>query len=307
MNDIKDQLSWEEFKKESAKYKKPLNTINDFNRLIAHTKNFFLIAGYGAFTQGYILIITKDFLPSFGMIEKNKIEELNFLIKIIKNYIEIKYNRKSIVFEHGMCACIGGLDRAHIHIMSISKDVGENIITKSINKVLFNRKAGIEYINYNNYKLENIHDINQIFDSLNKEDYKNSKNIEIIGKIFSIKDIQNLSFNKWPLITHNHILRGGHYVYFDSGYKSGSFLTIKNFQTQFGREVVFNIEIETNKSFELEVIKRKRNNKFMEVWKWQNCMFQKNIILTINHSRDVFSKMRDNYKKEYEKYEFEII
>ena len=61
------------------------------------------------------------------------------------------YNRKSIVFEHGMCACIGGLDRAHIHIMSISKDVKEKIITKSINKVLFNRKAGIEYINYNNY------------------------------------------------------------------------------------------------------------------------------------------------------------
>ena len=78
---IKDQLSWEEFLKKSLKNKK-INKVEPFNRLIAHSKNLFVISGYGAFTQGYLIIITKDYLPSFGLIEDDQIEELNFMIKI---------------------------------------------------------------------------------------------------------------------------------------------------------------------------------------------------------------------------------
>ena len=66
--ELKDQLSWEEFFKESGK--NPIITkVKPFNRLIAHSKNLFIIAGYGAFTKGYVLIITKDFIPSFGLIK----------------------------------------------------------------------------------------------------------------------------------------------------------------------------------------------------------------------------------------------
>ena len=59
--DFTDQLSWEEFFKESKKETKILN-VKPFNRMIAHSKNFFIISGYGAFTQGYQVIITKDFI-----------------------------------------------------------------------------------------------------------------------------------------------------------------------------------------------------------------------------------------------------
>ena len=141
-------------------------TYKEFNRLVAHSKNFFIISGYGAFTPGYLLIISKEFLPSFGLIEETQIEELNFLIHTVKKGLENELNRKSVVFEHGMCACIGGLDRAHIHIMSVPNQTNEETIIKSINSVLYNRKAGIEYIKYKNYKLENIHDINQIYEDL---------------------------------------------------------------------------------------------------------------------------------------------
>ena len=65
-----------------------------------------------------------------------------------------------------MVCSIGGLDRAHIHIMSVPNQTNEETIIKSINSVLYNRKAGIEYIKYKNYKLENIHDINQIYEDL---------------------------------------------------------------------------------------------------------------------------------------------
>ena len=40
----------------------------------------------------------------------------------------------------------------------------------------------------------------------------------------------------------DHINKGGHYVFFNSGTDESSFLTTNNFETQFGREVVYYIE-----------------------------------------------------------------
>ena len=122
--ELKDQLSWTEFLKESSKESK-ITEVKPFNRLIAHTKNLFIISGYGAFTKGYSLIITKDFIPSFGLINNDMLKELNFLINLLKHYIKTKYSRNIAVFEHGMCACIGGLDRAHIHLMSVNENSSE--------------------------------------------------------------------------------------------------------------------------------------------------------------------------------------
>ena len=102
-----DQLSWEEFYNESKDRITLPKKINEFNRLVAHTKNFFIISGYGAFTPGYLLIISKDFLPSFGFVDEGQQNELNFMIKIVKETINQELNRNSVIFEHGMCACVG--------------------------------------------------------------------------------------------------------------------------------------------------------------------------------------------------------
>ena len=80
---IEDQLSWNNFFEQSIK-EKNIKEVKQFNRLIAHSKNFFIISAYGAFTPGYILIVSKNFIPSFGLIEKKDIDELNFMIKISK-------------------------------------------------------------------------------------------------------------------------------------------------------------------------------------------------------------------------------
>ena len=114
-----DQLSWINFFNESKK-EKHIVKVKPFNRLIAHSKNYFLIGGYGAFTPGYLILIPKGFIPSFGLIEDKNLEELNFIIKLLKENISENLDRKSVIFEHGMCACVGGLDRAHLHIMSIN-------------------------------------------------------------------------------------------------------------------------------------------------------------------------------------------
>ena len=305
MDNLKDQLSWEEFRSQSQSSSTPIKKITEFNRLIAHSKNFFVISGYGAFTEGYVLIISKEFIPSYGLIKENQLDEIKFLINLIKKFITKKYDRKTVTFEHGMCACMGGLDRAHLHLMSIPKNSKSNHIKDSIDGVLYNRKAGIEYVEYNNYKLENLHDINQIYESIKKN--KNNNKIKIIGELLGLKDIQNLSSEKWPLITFKHINKGGHYVFFDSGEKNTSFLTTHNFQTQFGREVVFEIEKKLNKKFNIAIEKIKKNNPHKEIWRWQDFMFEKTILTTIKDAKKEFKLFKNQYASEFEKYQFKIV
>ena len=300
---IKDQLSWREFLKYSSDVGN-ISEVKEYNRLIAHTKNLFIVAGYGAFTKGYVLIITKEFIPSFGLVTDDVVNELNFLIKLFKSYNKKKYNRSSAIFEHGMCACIGGLDRAHVHIMSINKDSSDKSLSNSIEKVLYDRKAGIEYIKFGKYKLENFHDINQFF-----EDAKEEKNheYEIVGKIFNIHDVKNLDVDEWPLVTLKHINKGGHYVYFRSEFSKSSFLTTKNFQTQFGRQVVYENEKDLSKDFSEKINKLKINNPILEPWKWQSCIFEENIIETVNDTRKTLKEFSSNFESEYKEYEFKIL
>jgi diadenosine tetraphosphate (Ap4A) HIT family hydrolase len=302
----KDQLSWEEFYKESQHRSSLPKKVNEFNRLVAHTKNFFIISGYGAFTPGYLLIISKDFLPSFGFVENDQLNELNFIIKLLKETITQEIDRTSVVFEHGMCACVGGLDRAHIHIMSVPKKTNKKNIEDAINLTLYNRKAGIEYIEYNNYKLQNMHDISHIYDDLVSKKEKNKK-FKIVGKLFKIKDIKNLKINNWPTITLNHIKKGGHYVYFKSDFDASSFLTTNNFETQLGREVVYQNELILNNEFKKKVTEFKKNNQNLNVWQWQHYTFEKDILDSMKIAKAGLIKIKTKYLNEFNEFELNII
>ena len=64
---IKDVLAWDQFFNESsAEDFYPPKKIKLFNRLIAHTNNFFIISAIGAFTPGYLMLISKELVPSFS-------------------------------------------------------------------------------------------------------------------------------------------------------------------------------------------------------------------------------------------------
>ncbi len=301
MNIQLDQLSWDNFLKFSKQEKK-IKKITDFNRLIAHTKNFFLISGYGAFKEGYFLIITKDFIPSYGLVPNDQLEELDFLINITKNIINKNFNKKSVMFEHGMCACVGGLDRAHLHIMAVSKETNKQSLKSAINKTIYTRKAGIKYVKFKKYKMNNIHDINQLM-----EEYKNTKNIKIVGKLHTIKNLKNLSEFKWPINTINHIKKGGHYVFFKSDFKEASFLTKHNFQTQFGREIVYHNELYLDKNFKKKSSEKKKINPYLDLWRWQHYKFEENILKTIKVAKFALRKMHSNNKEKLSKFKFEII
>ena len=238
-----DSLSWNAFYQGALKRKVyPPKATNLFNRLVAHTKNFFAISGVGAFIPGYLLVMTKELTPSFGMVKKEDINEMNWFIKILSSSLVKKYKKNVVKFEHGMCACVGGLDRAHLHIIPISKKISSKDIKNAINKTLIKRKVGIKSITFKGTKLQNQYDINKIMEIVNKKNYK------IEGKQLLYEDLINTDdFKKYPLSVKSEILKGKHYVYFDSNFENSSFLSYENFSTQIGREILYYAELKYNK------------------------------------------------------------
>ena len=275
---IKDVLSWDRFFEEANKrLSYPPKNIELFNRLVAYTDNFFLISAIGAFTPGYLMLITKKLLPSFSMVDDRQLDELKWLIEVTINAINKTYKRKVVKFEHGMCACVGGLDRAHLHLMTIDSSVGDDLLRDSINKVLIKRKAGIDSVEINGHKLENIHDIIEIMNSPDSASYK------VNGKQLFYEDIyNNLDIKNWPISSRTHVQKGGHYVYFDTNSTSSSFLTNKNFQTQLGRQIVFEVEMQTNTTIKNLSKKILKKNDYANIWKWQEFSFKENMLETMD-------------------------
>ena len=293
---IEDVLSWERFFNESKKRNfYPPKEIEMFNRLVLHTNNFFVIAAIGAFTPGYLMLVTKKLLPSLSLIDDEQLNELKWLIKVTKNAIEETYNREVVYFEHGMCACVGGLDRAHLHLMTISKDVNDDLLKKTINKVLNKRKAGIKSVEINGYKLENIHDIAEIMNSTEASSYK------VNGNQLYFDDIKNnLDIKNWPVSARDHVSKGGHYVYFQTNSNSSSFLTNKNFQTQLGRQIVFETETKVNNTIKEMSDKILKKNNYASIWKWQEFSFKENMLKTMKDLIPALLKIeKDNKNNKY--------
>ena len=298
---IKDVLAWDQFFNESsAEDSYPPKEIKLFNRLIAYTNNFFIISAIGAFTPGYLMLISKKLVPSFSFIEDEHIDELKWLTAVITKAMQKTYDRQTVEFEHGMCACVGGLDRAHMHLMTIDKNASNDLVKDSINKALIRRKAGIKSVEINGYKLENIHDILEITNSAEASTYK------INGKQLLYEDIsKDLDINNWPISARPHVKKGGHYVYFKTNSPTSSFFTNKNFQTQLGRQIVFELEIQTNlkfKNMSEEILKK---NNYANIWKWQEFAFKENMLKTMNDLIPAILEIKSDSKSI--KFNFQIL
>jgi len=289
---VNDVLSWNKFYDKSLQEESyPPKKIELFNRLIAHTNNFFIISAIGAFVPGYLMLITKKLVPSFSLVDEKHMDELKWLIRVTKKAMEETYDRKAVEFEHGMCNCVGGLDRAHIHIMTIDKNASNDLIKDSINKTLIKRKAGINSVEINSCKLENIHDILEIMNSEDASSYK------VNGKQLYFEDISNnLDIAHWPLSAKSHVNAGGHYVYFNTNSKESSFFTNNNFQTQLGRQIVYELEIKTNPKFKNMSNKIIRKNNYANIWKWQEFSFKENMLNAMNDLIPAIVKIKKDSK-----------
>tara|TARA_X000000950_G_scaffold286475_1_gene395478 strand:+ start:1152 stop:2036 length:885 start_codon:yes stop_codon:yes gene_type:complete len=266
-----DVLSWDLFNNDALKRSDQIpDKVNLENRLIFETKNFFAVCGLGAFIEGYAVIITKDYLNSFAVLDSDELAEFDWISKKINDFYKSKYNKEIAIFEHGMCSCAGGLDHAHMHTIP-SPEINENDLKNTVNKILKTRAAGINKIIFKENEFDNVHDIATIINF--SSDYKITD-----GKLLEFNDINEFKGNIESI--KDDIIKKEQYIYFNFNNKQ-VFTTNHYLGTQFGRELVYEIYLNKNeeKKKYFNSLSRSNLNKF--IWRWQDYSFEDNILSTI--------------------------
>jgi diadenosine tetraphosphate (Ap4A) HIT family hydrolase len=272
---VDDVLSWELFLEGAKKRDNKMPAVSTLdNRLIFDTNCFFVVAGLGAFVPGYYLIITKSTYTSFAELSDAELIEYNWILNQLSSSINAIYNMNTSVFEHGMCACAGGLDHAHVHVMPAPKLLDENIFYEIINKILKIRAAGVQKIEFNKNIFDNVHDISTIL--------KFNGNYKIVeGKLLDHKDIKNYSGDFGTL--RKKLLSTEQYIQFNIVEKKFGFTTSHYLGTQFGRELVFEVISRLDKKSKEKYYHLDISNPTKLLWRWQDYMFEENIIMTMKN------------------------
>ena len=104
----------------------------------------------------------------------------------------------------------------------------------------------------------------------------------------------------------DHIKKGGHYVYFKSDFEIASFLTTNNFETQFGREVVYHNELILNSEFKTKVKKLEDKNQNLHIWRWQHYTFEEDIVKSMKTAKTGLTKLQNKYQKNFNEIELKI-
>ena len=142
------------------------------------------------------LLIPKNLIFIFWRDRKITLQEINFWVGLIKEFYQKKLNKNIFIYEHGMCGCLGGLDRAHLHLSPANLNVNKMSIIKIVNHLLKRRGVGLKKIKYNNVIIDNRYDIELII--------KKSFNFEIIeGDLISGKDIISKKKLSFPFGLYN--------------------------------------------------------------------------------------------------------
>ena len=124
-----------------------------------------------------------------------------------------------------------------------------------------------------------------------------SNSYKVNGKQLLYEDIcSDFNIDNWPTSTRSHTQNGGQYVYFKTNSPYTSFLTNKNFQTQLGRQIIFEIEKETNNDMKNISTKILKKNNYANIWKWQEFPFNKNILKTMS---DLIPRLSDIKNSEF--------
>ena len=85
-------------------------------------------------------------------------------------------------------------------------------------------------------------------------------------------------------------------MYFNTNSKESSFFTNNNFQTQLGRQIVYELEIKTNHKFKNMSNKIIRKNNYANIWKWQEFSFKENMLNAMNDLIPAIVKIKKDSK-----------
>lgn len=97
------------------------------DRVIWSNDDFAIIPTIGCMIEGYVLLITKNHIPSFSGIASDKLDNLKKIVNNITEVLKGVYGNGCVMFEHGSvnqknCLIVGGAceDHAHIHFLPVS-------------------------------------------------------------------------------------------------------------------------------------------------------------------------------------------
>lgn len=115
----------------------PVTGIKD--RILFQTANWVVMPTLGCFVNGYLLIVSKEHIPSISFCSDIMLDELEFLIQDIRKINCKLYHSDSVLFEHGMVSVEerGGccVDHAHVHILPFNEEIDAEICKNAAEKV----------------------------------------------------------------------------------------------------------------------------------------------------------------------------
>lgn len=98
-----------------------------YTYILKETDNFVVMPGIGSLMPGYLLIVPRDHVLSFGHLSATYDDELNKLLQILERWLVATYHSSVIFFEHGPASFTerGGscTDHAHLHFVPIQTQI----------------------------------------------------------------------------------------------------------------------------------------------------------------------------------------
>ena len=140
----------------------------------------------------------------------------------------------------------------------------------------------------------NVHDISTIIN------FSSSYKI-IDGSLLKFEDLKKnrLNFNE----KRHELLQKQQYINFNIYEKDLGFCTDHYLGTQFGREMVYEFYLQSEEKIKNEFNQLSRSNPTKLIWRWQDYMFEDNIIKTM---RDFSENEKDFFNKE-EAFQYKFI
>jgi diadenosine tetraphosphate (Ap4A) HIT family hydrolase len=106
---------------------KKFNSPEFYNQKLYETENFAVVPSLGSIVEGWLLIIPKNEIISYGYLQSTALyNELESLIDYVGGFVKKLYG-DFVVFENGACSqnkLVGcGVDYAHIHIVPTTRNL----------------------------------------------------------------------------------------------------------------------------------------------------------------------------------------
>jgi diadenosine tetraphosphate (Ap4A) HIT family hydrolase len=125
------------------------NTEN-VEHILYETKNFYVVPGTGAFFEGYLMIVPKDHVMSFALLEESKLREFYRVLDDIRFIQESIYGKKVFAFECASGRTGAGKHKtsivhAHFHLAPTDMPVLQEVNKSGIHPQPIQKEALCEY------------------------------------------------------------------------------------------------------------------------------------------------------------------